>query len=131
MMEELVCPIPAISELASDDTCSLQVQVHNTARRNSVSSIFGLALNHGRSGRASVPTISAADRERLRQGSNGYKAASSLQTSQSLKSRLKRYQYIRPSANNNSTESIELLSKLDETFAQIKSQLVNKLHLQT
>ena len=131
MMEELVCPIPAISELTSDDTCSLQV--HNTARRNSVSSIFGLALNHGRSaGRASVPSISAADRERLRQGTSGYKAASNLQTSQSLKSRFKRYQYIRSSSN--STESIEqsgILSKLDETFAQIKSQLVNKLHLQT
>uniref|UniRef100_A0A1X7VVJ6 Uncharacterized protein n=1 Tax=Amphimedon queenslandica TaxID=400682 RepID=A0A1X7VVJ6_AMPQE len=101
---------------------------HSSYQRNSVSSIFGLALNHGRSaGRASVPTISAADRERLRQGSNAYKAASNLQTSQSLKSRFKKYQYIR-SSSNNSTESIEqsgILSKLDETFAQIKSQLNN------
>lgn len=132
MMEDLVCPISAINEL--EETCSLQV--HQQVRRNSVSTLFGnfALMNHGRSaGRASVPniSISSADKERLKQSSiasNSYKAASNLHTSQSLKSRFKRYQYIRSSTS--STEGVEqssaILSRLDESFAQIKSQLVSK-----
>lgn len=96
-------------------------------RRNSVSS-FNSYYPH-RSSRASVPNITL----HYRQASLGFPAngstsptksiGSSLQSSQSLKSRFKLYQYIKGAEQNEHQH----IHKLDDTFDQIRSQLVSLL----